>query len=40
MPCILADGKRLNLEILFSKAKSAKPKPKPKKEIIEQNLTT
>lgn len=41
IPCVLPDGKRLNLEILFSKAKPpVKAKPKPKKEIVEQNMTT
>ena len=41
IPCLLPDGKRLSLEILFSKEKPAvKARPKPKKEIIEQNMTT
>jgi len=41
IPCVLSDGRRLNLEILFSKAKPVpKAKSKPKKEVIEQTLTT
>ena len=34
VPCVLPDGRRLNLEILFSRDKPIKAQPKPKKEKV------